>query len=105
MDIYTDALNISQKGPNVILKRNVQDVFINACNLDFLYLWGGNIDLQYVVNEIAAVMYVCSNMTKEEKAMGETLKMVAKKCCNDDICTQMNKIKKEFLGIKSTGDT
>ena len=30
-----DALKISQKGPNVILKRNVQDVFINTCNLKF----------------------------------------------------------------------
>ena len=41
-----DALNISQKGPNVIWKRNVQDIFINACNLEVLHLWGGNIDLQ-----------------------------------------------------------
>ena len=80
------------------MKRNIQDVFINACNLDVLHLWGGNTDVQYVLNEIAAVMYVCSYMTKGEKAMGETLKRVAKECHNDDIHTQMNKIKKEFLG-------
>ena len=36
-------------------------------------------------------------MTKGEKGMGETLKRVAKECHNDDIQTQMNKIKKEFL--------
>ena len=30
--------------------------------------------------------------------MGEALKRVAKECQNDDIQTQMNKIKKEFLG-------
>ena len=93
-----DALKISQKGPNVILRRNIQDVFINACNLKGLHLWGGNTDLQNVLNEIAAVMYVCSYMTKGKKAMGETLKRVAKECYNDDIHTQMNKIKKEFLG-------
>ena len=55
-------------------------------------------DLQSVIDEIAAVMYVCSYVTKGEKAMGETLKNVAKECKNDDIRTQMNKIKKEFLG-------
>ena len=103
VDIYMDALKISQKGPYVILKRNIQDVFINACNLDVLHLWGGNTDLQYVLNEIAAVMYVCSYMTNGEKAMGETLKRVAKECRNDDICTQMNKIKKEFLGKRVLG--
>ena len=35
--------------------------------------------------------------------MGETLKKVAKYCQNDAICTQMNKIKKEFLGKQVLG--
>ena len=95
---YMDALQISQSGPNGILKRNPQDVFINACNKDILSLWKGNVDLQYVINEIATVKYVCSYMTKGKKGMGETLKRVAKECQNDAIRTQMNKIKKEFLG-------
>ena len=48
--------------------------FINACNHDILSLWGGNVDLQYVINEIATVKYVCSYMTTGEKGKGETLK-------------------------------
>ena len=75
---YIDALKISKKGPNVILQRNPKDTFINACNHNILSLWGGNVDLQYVINEIATVKYVCSYMTKGEKGMGETLKRVAK---------------------------
>ena len=51
-----------------------------------------------MTNEVTTVMYVCSYMTKGEKAMGETLKRVTKECRNDDMRTQMNKIKKEFLG-------
>ena len=73
-------------------------MFINACNQDILSLWRGNVDLQYVINDIATVKYVCSYMTKGEKGMSETLKRVAKECQNDAIRTQMNKIKKEFLG-------
>ena len=42
-------------------------------------------------------------MTKGEKGMGETLKRVAKECQNDTIRTQMNKIKKEFLGKQVLG--
>ena len=72
--------------------------FINVCNKDILSLWRGNVDLQYVINEIATVKYVCSYMAKGEKGMGETLKRVAKECQNETIRTQMNKIKKEFLG-------
>ena len=68
-------------------------MFINACNQDILSLWRGNVDLQYVINEIATVKYVCSYMTKGEKGMGK----------NDAIWTQMNKIKKEFLGKRVLG--
>ena len=98
-----EALQISHKGTNIILKRNPEDVFINACNQDILSLWRGNVDLQYVTNEIATVKYVCSYMTKGEKGTGETLKRVAKECQNDAIRTQMNKIKKEFLGKRGLG--
>ena len=42
-------------------------------------------------------------MTKGEKGKGETLKRVAKECQNDAIPTQMNKIKKEFLGKQVLG--
>ena len=98
VDTYMEALQISHKGPNIILKRNPQDVFINACNQDILSLWRGNVDLQYVINEIATVKYVCSYITKGEKGMGETLRRVAKECQNDAMQTQMNKFKKEFLG-------
>ena len=55
-----------------------------------------------VINEMATVKYVCSYMTKGEKE-GETLKRVAKECQNDPIHTQMNKIKKEFLGKQVLG--
>ena len=54
VDTYMEALQISHRGPN-ILKQNPQDVFINACNQDILSLWRGNVDLQYVINEIATV--------------------------------------------------
>ena len=64
---------------------------------------GRKCHLQYVINEIATVKYICSYMTKDEKGMGETLKKVAKEGQNDTIQTQMNKIKKEFLGKQVLG--
>ena len=42
-------------------------------------------------------------MMKSEKAMGEALKGVAKECQNDDIQTQMSKIKKEFIVNRVVG--
>ena len=86
---YTNAIQMSTKGTTLILKHNIQDAFINGVNRDLFCLWGGNMDLQMVVDDVAAVMYVCSYMTKGEKAMGETLRQVAKECNDEDIQTQM----------------
>ena len=66
-------------------------------------MWGGNTDIQLVINENATVMYVCNYMTKGEKAMGETLKRVAQECKHENIHTQMQKIKIEFLEKRSFG--
>ena len=97
INTYVATLKVSQHRPNVILRQNVDDVFLNACNHDILALWGANINLQFVTDEVATVMYVCSYMTKAEKEMGETLRRVANECCDDHICTQMNKINIFFL--------
>ena len=77
LNAYNNALQVSKWGTNIILKCNVQDVFINPCNRDILILWAGNMDLQPVIDDVSAVMYACSYVTKGEKAMGETLKNVA----------------------------
>ena len=103
LDSYTKALQMSVKGTMLILKCNIQDVFINGVNINMPNLWGGNMDLQMVIDDVAAVVYVCSYMMKGEKVMGETLKRVAKECRDDDIQTQMKKIRKEFLGKKAFG--
>ena len=102
---YTEALKVSQKGTNIILKCNIEDVFTNACNVDILCLWGRNMDLQPVVDDVGAVMYVCSYMTKGEKAMGETLKRVSKECKNDDIHTQMKKNQERISRQKGVWNT
>ena len=102
-DSYAESIKVTSRGPTVVLRRSPCDAYTNSCNPDILRLWGVNVDLQYVTNEVATVMYVCSYMTKGEKAMGETLKRVSKECRNDDMRTQMNKIKKEFLGKRVIG--
>ena len=97
------ALSVSSKGFKIILKCAPCDIYINPSNRYILHLWRGNIDLQYVIDEVATIMYVCNYMTKGEKGMGETLKRVAKECKDNDIRAQMNKIKREFLGKRVIG--
>ena len=92
------ALSVSSKGFNIVLKCDPCDIYINPSNRNILQLWCGNTDLQYVIDEVATVMYMCNYMTKGEKAIGETLKRVAKQCKDDDIRTQMKQNKEGVYG-------
>ena len=71
---------------------------MNANNALALALaWQANMDIQYVLNAYACVMYVASYIMKTEKAMGELLKRVAAEARTDELKVQMRKVGSAFL--------
>ena len=77
LDQYVSALQVSTKGSLVILKRNPNECNINNYNASVMLAWQANMDIQYVLNAYACVMYVASYIMKTEKSMSELLKRVA----------------------------
>ena len=55
---------------NIVLKRNLADIWINQYNTDLLRAWQGNMDIQYVTDPFAVVVYILSYITKAEQEMG-----------------------------------
>ena len=56
-----------------------------------------NIDIQFVLDAYACVMYVASYIMKTERAMGELLKRVAAEARTDELKTQLRKVGSAFL--------
>ena len=54
-------------------------------------------DMQYIVNAYACVMYVASYVLKAEKGMGELLKQAAQEVEKENIRAQLNKVGSVFL--------
>ncbi len=54
-------------------------------------------DLQYVLNAYACVMYVASYIMKTDRAMGELLKHVASEARTEELKVQMRKVGSAFL--------
>ena len=94
---YYEAISTSKRGNNVILKREVNERWINNYNPDIMRAWKANMDIQYITDEYACVMYVASYMMKAEKAMGQLLKDVANDYRSMELKHQMNVIKGVFL--------
>ena len=94
---YVDALKTSIRGNVVVLKRKPCECKINNYNPHVMLAWQANMDLQYVMNPYACIMYVASYMMKTEKAMGELLRSVANENRSEELKTQLKKVGSAFL--------
>ena len=94
---YLDALEVSINGNVVVLKREPGECCINNYNPSVMLAWQANMDIQFVLNAYACVMYVASYIMKTERSMGELLKRVAAEARTDELKTQLRKVGSAFL--------
>ena len=96
---YMSALEVSTKGSVVVLKREPNECNINNYNVSVILAWQTNMDLQYVLNAYACVMYmyIASYIMKTDRAMGELLRCVATKARTEELKAQMRKVGSGFL--------
>ena len=92
-----NALKISQSGNTLVLKRNSNEMHINSYNPDILRIWQANMDIQFILDAYACVMYVTSYMMKSERAMGDLLKQVSKECESESVRYQLRRLGSTFL--------
>lgn len=86
---YVAALGTAVCG-NV--RRSPNECNINGYNPHVMLAWQANMDIQFIVDVYACVMYVASYMMKNEKGMGELLKHVARENRSDDLVKQLRKV-------------
>ena len=78
LDDYIQALATSKYGQSVILNRQPFEQDVNCYCPAILKTWQANMDIQYVIDAYACVMYIASYVLKAEKGMGELLKQATK---------------------------
>ena len=94
---YIHALEVSTNGNVVVLKREPGECFINNYNPSVMLAWQANMDVQFVLNAYACIMYVASYIMKTERSMGELLKRVAAEARTDELKCQLRKVGSAFL--------
>ena len=90
-EICHKALNIVAKDPTLHLHRMPAEMFINNYNSSILLCWKTIMDLQSVVSPYAAIHYITSYVTKDEREMSLILQLVSREMENQRISKQMNK--------------
>ena len=82
---YTEALEVSNKGSVVVLKREPNECNINNYNAPVMLAWQANLDIQYVLNAYACITYVASYIMKTDRAMDQLLIQVASEARTEEL--------------------
>ena len=77
-DDYKKALQISERGQTVILKRTLKDRYINNFNPNFIKAWDANLDIQFCCDTYAVLCYITDYYSKDESGVTEDLKLALK---------------------------
>lgn len=88
-DKYYNALQNSSKTPTIFLRRAPSETCINNYNPHILRLWKDNMDLQYTSSPYAAIAYVTSYVTKDEREVGTVLQAVSREMRYHGVNEQM----------------
>jgi len=102
---YEAALSTSQTGIHVVLKRRVNEIFVNNYNAEWLKAWNGNIDIQICLDFFAIITYITDYYTKDESGTTEHLKMVAKECKEQAPKEQMTTLINAFQSHRQMGES
>ena len=82
---YIEALSWSRTGYSVHLKRDLDELYINSYNPEWLLAWNGNIDFSPVLAFFEVITYITEYFTKDESGTVEAIKQMLEN--NPDDCT------------------
>ena len=77
--VYHYCLSFCEYGTKIILRRRIDEVFVNNYNPHWMEAWQGNMDLQLCLDYFSIITYMTDYVTKPETKTTEVLKMFTKK--------------------------
>ena len=87
----------TRKGVNVILARDVDEIYINNYNPEWIRAWNANIDFSLCFDFFAVITYITEYFTKDESGTTRLLKMASKQCADQGLIQQKRCMKNVFL--------
>ena len=104
LDEYLNALSSSKKGYTIVQKRDVDELFVNSYNIEWIKAWNGNMDLQICLDFFSVITYITDYYSKDESG---TMKIInsalAQNECKD-VKEQMKLISNTFLTSRQIGE-
>ena len=104
-DNYLEALALSGDGYKYHLARDIDEIFINPFNVDWLRAWNGNLDLQVTLDFFAVITYVTDYFTKGDTALLNAMKVAVKDNSCADVKEKMKILSRLYVRLRQIGES
>ena len=105
VQVYEDALSVSAKGYKIIHKRDIDEVFVNNYNTEWLINWNANMDLQLCLDFYAVVTYISDYYSKDDSGTMGHIKQALKNAENESLKTKLSVVAHTFLTHRQIGES
>ena len=65
-ELYVNALSVSKGGYSIVMARDIDEIFVNSYNREWILAWNGNMDLQVCLDFFAIITYITEYFTKDD---------------------------------------
>ena len=105
--VYHYALSVCSHGTKVVLKRELQDIFVNNYNAHWMVAWDGNMDIQPCLDYFSVITYMTDYVCKAERKTTELLKEVKKAKKKENASTRdlMYALAQAYLTSREMGES
>ena len=105
-DEYVAALGQTDHGYSVVLSRDVDELYINSYNAEWLRAWDANLDIQVVLDYFSVITYITDYYAKDDTGTMETIKKVMKdpRINCQDLKERMKKLANTYLTCRQMGE-
>ena len=100
---YKNALKTTKHGCMIILKRKVKERYINNYNVEWMFAWKGNHDIQVAFDTFAVITYVVSYLGKEESGLASLLQKALEESSANTLKEQHKVLKSCYTTFRQCG--
>ena len=101
---YIAAISTTNHGYKVVLRRDVDELFVNSFNIEWIRAWNGNLDIQICLDFFAVITYITDYYAKDDSGTLRLISEALKQDQSSQVKDQMKVVANAFLRNRSMGE-
>ena len=102
-DEYIEALSKTRVGVKIHQARDINEVFSNSYNVEWLEAWDGNLDIQVTLDYYQVITYIADYLNKMSELIGVINAVLAKQETKN-VKEEMRSVANQFLTHRQMGE-